>query len=209
MYLNIILMSISLSIDALGIGLSYGIKGIIIPFFSKLIITLQSFIIIFLSLHLGNILTNNFSEKFSKYLGIIILISIGISMIYQGLSTRKIKNIKSMTKSFYIKQAGITIKIIKSPNTCDFNRSKKIEPFEALYLGMAISLDSFGVSLGIGVYGISGIILPLIVVLFQILFISIGIFLGKKIKKFSNIPENIWIIISGTILIIMALLKLI
>lgn len=40
--LLVTLLAISLSIDALGIGLSYGIRNIFIPFFTKLILLLEN-----------------------------------------------------------------------------------------------------------------------------------------------------------------------
>lgn len=207
MDINIIFLAITLSIDALGIGISYGVRGINIPLFSKFIISIQTFLIITISLFLGNIVFSFFPSAIRNYTGVIILIALGVFMIIEAYLPKKEKT--ETVRTFSIKQAGITIKIIKSPPVCDFNKSNKIEPFEALYLGLALSIDSFGVSFGSGAFGVFSIFLPLFAVFFQILFLSIGISSGRKISNISKLSENIWITISGCILIFMGILKLI
>lgn len=207
MDINIIFLAITLSIDALGIGISYGVRGINIPLFSKFIISIQTFLIITISLFLGNIVFSFFPTAIRNYTGVIILIALGIFMIIEAYLPKKEKT--ETVRTFSIKQAGITIKIIKSPPVCDFNKSNKIEPFEALYLGLALSIDSFGVSFGSGAFGVFSIFLPLFAVFFQILFLSIGISSGRKISNISKLSENIWITVSGCILIFMGILKLI
>ncbi len=207
MDINIIFLAITLSIDALGIGISYGVRGINIPLFSKFIISIQTFLIITISLFLGNVVFSFFPTTIRNYTGVIILIALGIFMIIEAYLPKKEKT--ETVRTFSIKQAGITIKIIKSPPVCDFNKSNKIEPFEALYLGLALSIDSFGVSFGSGAFGVFSIFLPLFAVFFQILFLSIGISSGRKISNISKLSENTWITVSGCILIFMGILKLI
>ncbi len=207
MDINIIFLAITLSIDALGIGISYGVRGINIPLFSKFIISIQTFLIITISLFLGNVVFSFFPTAIRNYTGVIILIALGVFMIIEAYLPKKEKT--ETVRTFSIKQAGITIKIIKSPPVCDFNKSNKIEPFEALYLGLALSIDSFGVSFGSGAFGVFSIFLPLFAVFFQILFLSIGISSGRKISNISKLSENIWITVSGCILIFMGILKLI
>ena len=205
MDLSVLIIEISLSIDALGIGISYGVREIKIPLISKVIISLQSFLIMTISLFLGNIIFDIIPTYLGKYIGVIILFGMGIFMIIQPYLPKKEKVYK--IKTFSLKYAGLTIKIIKSPPVCDFNLSKTIEPFEALYLGIALSIDSLGVVFGSSAVGIT-ILLPLLAVVFQIILLSIGILWGKKVKKASNISENIWVALSGTILIFMGLIKI-
>lgn len=207
MDINIIFLAITLSIDALGIGISYGVRGINIPLFSKFIISIQTFLIITISLFLGNVVFSFFPTTIRNYTGVIILIALGVFMIIEAYLPKKEKT--ETVRTFSIKQAGITIKIIKSPPVCDFNKSNKIEPFEALYLGLALSIDSFGVSFGSGAFGVFSIFLPLFAVFFQILFLSIGISSGRKISNISKLSENTWITVSGCILIFIGFLKLI
>ena len=84
----------------------------------------------------------------------------------------------------------------------------KIETKEAIYLGTALSLDSFGIGIGGSIIGLNTFLFPFLVASFQLLFITIGTYLGNKIKNISNIPENIWSILSGTLLILIGLSKI-
>ena len=101
-------------------------------------------------------------------------------------------------------QAG---RILCEPENCDNNASKKIEPTEALMLSFILSLDSFGVSLGIAASGKSALWLPFIMSAAQIFFLTLGnswgakIFPSKKINSFGGA-------FSSFILIGMGLLRL-
>ncbi len=109
--------------------------------------------------------------------------------------------------SFFIKFLGITIKIIKNPNSSDFDKSNCIDSKEALFLGIALSLDSFCICLGFGMLNFSHFIFPFLVSGFQFLFLSLGNIVGNKLYKFSKIPDNVWSIISGILLIVIGILR--
>lgn len=110
---------------------------------------------------------------------------------------------------FFIKFLGITVQIIRDPISSDFNNSNQIEAKEALYLGIALSIDSIGIGIGSSIMGLSPFIFPILVASFQLFFLSFGSYLGKRIKDISNIPENIWGIVSGILLIFVGISKII
>lgn len=110
--------------------------------------------------------------------------------------------------SFFIKFLGITVQIIRDPISSDFDNSNQIEAKEALYLGIALSLDSIGIGIGSSIMGLNSFLFPILVAFFQLFFLSSGSYLGKKIKNISNIPENIWGIISGILLIFIGISKI-
>lgn len=49
---------------------------------------------------------------------------------------------------------------------------------------------------------------PVFVAGFQLIFLSLGSFLGKKIVSTIKLPKNIWSIISGILLILIGIYKL-
>ena len=65
--LEILMLSIILSIDALSFGISYGANKITLPLKSALIITVTGFVIILLAMEVGNIKYSIFS--FGKFIG--------------------------------------------------------------------------------------------------------------------------------------------
>lgn len=216
MFINSLVLAISSSIDSLGIGITYGIKNTKISYMGKVVLFFISFSISILSIWFGNVIKNIFSESITKFIGSFILMLMGIFIFFQALKkedkTPNSDNISFPSEekvySFFIKFLGITIKIIKNPNYSDFDKSKSIDAKEALFLGLALSLDSFCIGVGSSVIGISSMFFPFLISLFQLIFLSFGNFLGHKIYRFSKIPDNIWSILSGILLILIGIIKL-
>ena len=202
MLLTTILLAISTSIDSLGIGITYGIKNTLISFKGKLVIFFVSFLITLISLYFGSIIKSILPWYISDYLGSFIFIIIGILIFISALKEDK-KCVNENTKIF-----GITTKIIKDATSSDLDNSNKIDSKEALFLSIALSIDSICVGIGTGVIDINNYVFPVLIGSFQIFFLSIGTFLGKKIYKYLNIPNNIWSIISGILLIFLGVLKM-
>lgn len=219
MLFTTILLAISSSIDSLGIGITYGIRNTTISFNGKFIIFLTSFIITIVSLYLGNILKLIFPDFLVDYLGSLLFIIMGFFICFQALKkdkkeenfeNKKIRNFNyQKTYSFFIKFLGITIKIIKDPVSSDFDNSNKIDSKEALFLGLALSIDSLCVGIGGSVIGINTYIFPFLIGFFQLFFLRTGNVLGEKLYTFSKLPSNIWSIVSGILLIILGIIKFI
>ena len=110
--------------------------------------------------------------------------------------------------SFFIKCLGITIKIIKNPSSSDLDKSNVIDSKEALFLGFALSLDSFCIGIGFSMLNTFSIIFPLLTSCFQLFFLSLGNYCGKKLYSFSKLPDNIWSTISGILLIMIGFCKM-
>ncbi len=211
-FFALILLAVSLSMDALGIGISYAVGGIKTPFKAKLVICLVSILITAIAVSFGNILLMFISEKVAKIVGALMLIALGCFIILQaffGKDKDLNKNVKKegTIAELALKSLGISIKIIRNPIVCDFDNSRCIDMFEALYLGIALSIDSFGVGVSSSVSGLNSFFVPIAVGVFQLLFLCFGEFLGKKIKKISNLNPKIFVILSGFILIVLAVLR--
>lgn len=207
MILTCMLLALSTSIDSIGIGLTYGIRDITISRQAKIILFIISLIISSISILIGNTLNNILSKEITNIIGSLILFFIGIIILVQTLKREK-RQEKKVYKLF-IRFLGITIQIIKDPITSDFDNSKKIDSKEAIYLGTALSLDSFSVGIGAGMLGSISIIFPLIVSLFQIIFLSLGRNIGEKLNKKIHIPSKIWSILSAVLLILIGIVRLV
>lgn len=214
MLLSTFLLSISSSIDSLGIGITYGIKNTSISNKGKLVIFFVSFIVTIVSLYLGNILKFIFPDFIVDYLGSFLFIIMGIFICFQTLNknknidNKKTKISKTKTYSFFIKFLGITIKIIKDPISSDLDNSNKIDSKEAFFLALALSMDSLCVGIAGSIIGINTYIFPFLIGFFQLFFLGLGNFLGKKIYNFSSLPSNLWSIVSGILLILLGILKI-
>ncbi len=221
MLLNYLFLAISSSVDSLGIGITYGIKNTKITLLAKCILFFVSFTISSISVYFGNSLKYFFPDVIIDYLGCFILICMGIFMCIQALNTTKkhtniceknslYHDIKDTEKiySFFIKFLGITIKIIKNPSSSDFDKSNTIDSKEALFLGIALSLDSFCIGIGFSMINTFSFVFPLLISFFQLCFLSLGNYCGKQLYTFRKLPDNIWSVVSGILLIAIGLYKI-
>ena len=179
MLLNCILLALSVSIDSLGIGISYGIKHTKISKISNFTLFSISFLMTSFSIFIGNSISSLLSEKFSILIGSLLL---GIYGIY--------KNISQQTTNY------------------DFNHSNEIDSKEAIFLGLALSIDSFCVGLGSGIIGLNDILLPFLVSIFQLFFINCSANIANLLLSKFNISDNILSYVSSFSLILLGTLKI-
>ena len=183
MFISSLILAISSSIDSLGIGITYGLKNTKISFISKIILFTLSLIISFSSIFLGYFLNDFISTPITSFFGSLILIFIGICIIFKTIFENK--------NNYY-----------------DFNFSNLIDPKEAIVLGLALSLDSFGIGISYSLIDANCFLFPILISSFQILFLSLGSFCGRKLKSISKFPDFIYGFISGILLILIGLVKI-
>ena len=159
MLINCFILAISSSIDSLGIGVTYGIKDKKISFSSTIILFIISLLVSFISVFLGKILLDFLPEFITELIGCFILFIIGFFVI---------------VKSFFEKKSG-------NQNDFDFNNSNLIDPKESVFLGFALSLDNFCIGISSSLIGSSYILFPILISVFQFMFLRVGILIGKKV----------------------------
>lgn len=194
---SILLLGIALSLDSLTVGLTYGMRKVSIPFKSLIIISLSTFIVLLLAMGMGSMIERYISFEAGQRLGGLILIGIGIWILF-GFFTSPKANTEQQPNykiiKFDLKAFAVIIKILKKPMEADFDRSGKISGMEAFFLGLALSLDSFGAGIGAALIDLPPIIFSIIVTVFCTLFILVGIRMGKLLsnvrwmEKFAVLP---------------------
>lgn len=181
MLFNCILLALSVSIDSLGIGIGYGFRKTKINSLSNIILFAISFCITCGSIFLGHYVSALFSPTFSTVLGSSFLIVLGVYNIYQTIN--------------------------KPQTNYDLDRSNNIDAKEALYLGLALSIDSACVGIGSGIIGVNDIILPFLVASFQLIFLNCGNLVANNIVKYINVSERALSILSSIILIFVGVFR--
>ena len=220
MLINSIILALSSSIDSLGIGITYGLKNTRISGFAKIVLFTISFLISIVSVWCGDVIKNIFSYFVTKLIVNSILILMGIFVCFQALRkddlseaetapSELITDYEEKIYSFFIDFLGITIKIIKNPTSSDLDDSNSIDAKEALFLGFALSLDCFCIGACGSVLGLNSFLFPLFISIFQLAFLSLGNILGKRLHHLNNLPNNIWSVISGTLLILIGITRFI
>lgn len=215
MFFSIATLAISLSLDALGVGLAYGLKQIRIPLISKLVICIFSIIYSGASLIAGSLLSNILPPYLSKLIGVSILSLMGVWMLVQAFIKREDSKPGSEAScnehtlfKIAIKSLGITIQVIKNPIEGDIDKSGSIDMGESLLLGLALSVDAIGVGIGSALAGFHSAVIPPAVGIFQLLFLYAGTFLGSRFSLTPRVNKKIISVLPGVLLIFLAIMRI-
>ena len=209
-FLSGVLLATSLSMDALGIGISYGLRSIKVPNLPKIIIGFISLLFTAIAIEIGNIIVLLLPDYLTKLIGAGMLAVLGMIIVIQAVWKNK-KVISENTKKdktwlWNIKSLGITVKITRAPEVLDKN-SNKMSVKESIYMGVALSIDSFGAGISSAVSGMNNLFVPIMVGVCQFVFLSFGIICGQKLTSFKRIDSDIFMVLSGALLIILAFVR--
>lgn len=201
------IIAMLLSADAVAAGLSYGIKKIRIPVSSKIIIGICTVFGGLLSITLGNKITLFLTPFASKAVGSFIFFALGIWFLMQTLIPEDIA-VGGEIYSHAVKSLGITIMIVKNPEMTDVNKSGIIDSGEALIIGLALAADVLAAGIGFGLAGADALTLSLATGCFQIIFLSIGIYIGGKFKRLCGSYCKLSAMLPGIIMILLGIYRL-
>lgn len=209
-FIGCLLLAVSVSMDALGMGISYGIRKIKVPFLSRLMICGISILITGAAVFLGGAVLSLLHPGAAKLIGAGMLALLGCFIILQAFAGEKSEKKKKCgtLKSIFIKPLGVTIQIVRDPIFCDFDKSNRIDVFEAVYLGVALSIDSFGVGVSSAVSGLNSMVIPLAAGVCQLCMLYAGEFFGARLEKHRRGSAKLWNVISGVLLLVIAVLRL-
>lgn len=185
MIVNYILLALSASIDALSLGITYGIKRTKMSKISNIIIFVIVFVCSTFALLLGHYISLLLSPTFSVLLGSSLLIALGLYNIYKGI--KKINTIKNF----------------------DTDNSNYIDNREATLLGLAVAIDASCVSMTCAFIGYSSFILPFFMATFHTLFVNCGNIAAKNIVERINVPAYFLSIFAGALLVLIGTLRLV
>lgn len=204
------ILSIAVSLDALGVGLAYGMKKIKIPMKYKWVMAAFSCLYTGIAVSIGNVIVKFLPPVITNMIGSLILAGMGIWLLLQGIlkktedETEQVPECKTVFE-WMIRSLGITIQITRNPMSGDVDRSGCIDLKESLLIGAALSLDILGVGLGCAMIGLNIWLIPFTVAAAQLLFLSGGLYLGKVLAK----RRMRWLDFApGVILIAIAVLRL-
>ena len=184
MILKYILLALSASIDALSLGITYGIQKTKMSKTANIIIFMIVLVCSSIAILVGHFLSLLFSPTLSISLGSSLLIILGLYNIYKG---------------------------IKKSNTFvnfDTDNSNYIDNKEATAIGLAVAVDASCVSMGAGIIGYISFILPVFRGFFHTLFVNCGKFVAKSAVEKLNIPSHVLSIISGILLVLIGFLRI-
>ncbi|WP_416827680.1 sporulation membrane protein YtaF [Ectobacillus polymachus] len=208
-YFSLFLLAFTLSLDSCSVGLTYGLRKVMIPFKSIIVISLCSAIIMFVSMAVGDFLIHMFSPILARQIGGLVLVGIGSWVLYQFFSPDHKEEQEPNEKTLWnieILLLGIVIQILRKPTVADFDRSGAISAIEALLLGLALSIDSFGAGIGASLLGYSSWMMALLVACMSGSFLFFGMKLGECFQKSTWIQQLTFL--PGVLLIMIGIWKM-
>ncbi|SDN92614.1 putative sporulation protein YtaF [Paenibacillus sp. yr247] len=207
-WITILALSLSSSIDNFGVGISYGIRGIRIGLFSNFVISIIAFIFSEVGILFGQYLSTVFPGILSTIIGALFLLVIGLRIILLAVPKKR----KTTLSKSNERESSHTISgYLSSPEKADLDQSGNISFFEAIVLGIAVSMNALTNGLGAGLIGLSPLAISLSAAVFSFFAIWGGIVLGRKV---STVRIGSWslgqfsTILSGIILLLIAVKSL-
>ncbi|MCK9444783.1 MAG: sporulation membrane protein YtaF [Tissierellaceae bacterium] len=203
-----LILALSLSLDAFVVSLAYGTNKIKIPFLSVVILNTICSIFLGAAILLGSQIRKIFPQCITSILSFAILFILGVyylleSIIKSYLKAKLRNNEKVKIKLF---DFWFIIDIYVDGTKADLNDSKILDYKEALYLAVALSLDSLAVGFGSSLGGINFVQAIFLSLLIGMASIKIGLGLGKRFAEKINLDLS-WLI--GVLLMILGVLKLV
>lgn len=203
------LFAVALSMDGLFAGVAYGVRGIHIPKRSMGIIALCTMFCMGGSMLLGTMARELISERTIQLLGAGILASLGVWQMFQGwleYMRRRATHEPRGVLRLRIQDVGIVVQILREPALADTDASGRIDPKEALLLGIALGLDSFGAGFAAALLHLGGLVLVPIVAVAQVVCTATGLHLGRTYG--SRLAQGKGLLLPGAILCLLALFQL-
>lgn len=219
-YVSILLLAMAVSLDSFGVGLNYGLRRIMVPIGSTLIISFCSGMVMLISMLMGALILPLVPERYAGWIGGAILIGIGLWAFVQMSrqqqvgdkrtavqQERNVDQLQAPRRIFHleIKRAGIVIDILRTPASADMDRSGTISAGEAALLGAALSLDAFGAGIGAALIDLAPWVTAPVIALFCAIFLQLGLHAGKLASGASWMSRLSFV--PGIILIMLGLSK--
>lgn len=194
--LGYLFFAVALNMDSLGVGFSYGLRRIKIPFISVLLISLLSMAAIIFSMLVGQQIGEKISSAAAMRLGGITLVIIGIIALYQYYKQEK--NGKDPTPPvsvfpgeekhaerpfFRISVFGLIFQILRNPYKADIDKSGTISLSEAFLLGITLAMDSLAAGVAVSLIGYNIIITALFVGIGHFVLIYLGLSAGRGLSR--------------------------
>lgn len=241
--LTLFLLAFALSLDGFGIGITYGLRKMKIPWLSIAIISICSGLVIGVSMQLGVLLSTFVSPNVASWIGAGILIGMGTWSLIQSLRSKSAgaesdpwkekanlssdralssresgkdntadgeafdSDSKTTVFLLEIQKFGLVIQILKKPSAADMDDSGSISGYEAMWLGIALSLDAFGAGLGAALLGLPPLLTSVMIAFFSGMFLVVGLKAGFRFANSSFVQSLT--ALPAIMLIIMGILKLI
>lgn len=206
-----VLFALSASLDALLVGISYGIRGITIRLWQNLLVSLITLLGTCLSIGFGTLLLPILPGSVASRIGSTIVILLGLYYMTKTFFCRLWQNVTAKTKACAELQKNSAEDAAPPPlqtDVGDLPSQPESSNFmrEILLMGAALSLNNIGIGLGASIAGLPFLSTSIATLFFSVLFLFLGNKLGKsRLFRFAGrLSEPL----SGALLILLGICQL-
>jgi len=202
-----VLLALSVSVDGFSVGITYGMRKVRFPFFSLLLIALMSGMMVFASMNIGRLLALFLSAQVERWLAAMILIALGGWAVYNVYKPKRGESSSMELDGMQeVNKFSGAVQVLKRPELGDLDRSGVISQKEAMLIGLALSMDSFGAGISSSLLHFPSLSFALLVGVFNLLFIRAGLSLGYMMSKTRIMKKAT--MVPGVVLIVLGVIKL-
>lgn len=196
-------LGLAANLDNFGVGVSYGVQKIRIPFLSNFFIALLSGIITVFAVSTGHLLSHYIS--IANALGAIMIVAVGVwIVVHKPSSNNNLITAVPVMKIYTvpIKPLNYIVEITKNPSFADLDANGFISTKEAMALGLTLSFNCIATGIGAGLTGLAPIPVAVSVFLFSMVTISLGYWTGwrtasNRLEQWSQAFSGILLILIG------------
>ncbi len=198
-----VVVAIAASLDNLGVGIAYGVQKIRVPHTANLIIAAVSFGGTWLLAKAGQGAQTYLSPRAAGIIGAGLLCGVGLWVLVQPLvaafrANQPIIDVKLRKTRIYV---GPT-EILRYPERADIDQSREIGYWEAVLLGVALSINALAGGFDAGATGASCLLLSALVGAFSFVTILAGSYIGRRLAaewlgKYSTIVAGALLVLIG------------
>ncbi|WP_134684316.1 sporulation membrane protein YtaF [Brevibacillus migulae] len=189
-WLSLFLICIAVSLDGLAVGLTYGLRKLRIPVRSLLIILCCTFGIVYGIMTVGRTLFSWLNPEEAKLIGSGVLVLIGSITLWRMWISKNVPQDmgeadreKGSQPISQIRAFGLIFQILRDPARADADHSGHIAGWEAVMLGMALSLDAFGAGISLSLLGYPPFLVSSCLSVTSITLLLAGFGIGWKADK--------------------------
>ncbi len=191
------LLALAVSIDGFSAGLSCGLRKLIIPFPSLMVICGSSAAAVAVSMLVGEGIASLISVEYVTVFGGSMLAVLGLYVILQNIKeSHSARQVEKPPESS--RRRRRLAQLVSRPEEADLDHSGVLSMKEALLLGSALAADAFAAGFGAALSGVPLIYTVFAVGLAKLILVPLGVISGRRIAQ--AFPIKYPGVISGIIL---------
>ncbi len=210
--LSVILLGLSVSLDALFAGVAYGIKGIRVPGHALLLIGVVTVLGVAGAMRGGDVVGRHGETQVAAVGGACVLIGLGlVSLLQTYLTTGRSRHLSVedpvTTRQLTVSVGRLVITIRAKPERPAVDQAQAMETGEAAVVGVALGLDNVVAVFAVSLMGILPAYTPLVMGVLQMLLLATGVQASARLLS-ERVKERCGYV-SGALLLVLGVIRLV